>query len=96
MSSLDAFHRAAPASFAFQPLPFAHDYKYVLAGKGCTLGVIFEDSVNVYFEWLTENGTPVAYAPDSRYKFWPKHHVAQLVRCGWYEVEGPALAATVA
>lgn len=80
--SLDEFVKAAPAGF--QP-DADHVYKYFVTGKGCTLGVLFEDSINVYFEWLTEAGHPVPYEAKLRYKAWPKREFARLMRAGVWE-----------
>ena len=60
-------------------------YKYFLCGKGCTLGVLFEDSVNLYLEWIAEDGSYVPYPADLRYKAWPKHEVAKLMTRGVWE-----------
>ena len=91
MSPLQEFIKAAPAGFCPCEQPRSHQtYKYFVCGKGCTLGVLFEDSVNVYFEWLAEDGAFVAYPPSIRYKFWPKREVARLIRLGIWEVEGAA------
>jgi hypothetical protein len=77
------FVRRAPADFE----PGArHTYKYFATGKGCTLGVLFEDSTSVYFEWLTEAERRVPYDDELRYKAWPKREFARLVRRGVWEV----------
>lgn len=86
MESMTEFLKAAPAGFAFQErCTFGHDYKYFATGKGCLLGVLFEDSVSVYFEWLMEGGEPVAYGPQVRYRAWPKRDFARLMSAGVWE-----------
>lgn len=79
--------KGAPASF--QPLnecnPACQTYKYFVSGKGCTLGVLFEDSTHVYFEWLSEGGRRVSYGPELRYHFWPKREFARLMHAGVWE-----------
>ena len=89
MSSFHAFRKAAPCSLALpeHPRPEAATYKYLLRGKGCTLGVLFEDSTHVYFEWLTEEGRPVAYGRDIRYKARPKRVFARLMAAGVWQPE---------
>lgn len=88
MTALDEFKKACPVGFRLpaQPDP-AQDYKYFISGKGCTLGVLFEDSIHVYFEWLTEGGQTVYYPPEIRYKAWPKREVARLLAAGIWEAE---------
>lgn len=88
MSTLQAFIKAAPEGFRPCEHPGHGQYKYFVRGKGCTLGVLFETSVHVCFEWLTEEGAAVDYAPDIRYKAWPKREFARLVRAGVWEVTG--------
>jgi hypothetical protein len=81
--------KAAPSSVRFSDRPCCGGcYKYCLRGKGCTLGVLFETSVDVCFEWLTEDGHPVSYGPEIRYKAWPKREVARLMADGVWEPEG--------
>lgn len=89
MSSFHAFERAAPYSLALpeRPCPETASYKYLLRGKGCTLGVLFEDSANVYFEWLTEEGRPVGYGREIRYKARPKRVFARLIAAGVWQPE---------
>jgi hypothetical protein len=93
--TLCQFKKDCPFGMKLHDRPCCGRYKYKMCGKGCTLGVLFENSVNVYFEWLTEDGTPVTYGPDIRYKAWPKHEVARLIRKGIWEAEAaePAVAA---
>lgn len=84
--TLRDFVKAAPEGFR----PSTHvepatSYKYFVYGKGCTLGVLFEDSINVYFEWLMEDDQPVAYPPELRYKAWPKHEFARLMHLGVWQ-----------
>ena len=88
-SSFRAFEKAAPCSLALpeRPRPGAATYKYLLRGKGCTLGVLFEDSTHVYFEWLTEEGRPVAYGREVRYKARPKRVFARLMAAGVWQPE---------
>ncbi|MEM8600416.1 MAG: hypothetical protein AAGF99_10885 [Bacteroidota bacterium] len=88
MSCFDAFRKACPADLVFteRPSPATH-YKYLLCGKGCVLGVLFEDSVALYFEWVIEDGNAVAYPPSVRYKSWPKCTVADYIRRGVWEAE---------
>lgn len=93
MCSLDSFLKEAPAGFRVCPRSCCGTYKYMLCGKGCTLGVLFENSVNVYFEWLTEDGAPVDYPPEVRYKAWPKCEVARLMAKGIWEAEQPGTVA---
>ena len=93
---LRTFKKEAPVGFEFCARSCCGQYKYCLKGKGCTLGVLFESSTDVYFEWLTENGRPVEYRPELRYKSWSKHEVARLVHKGVWEPttgETAALAA---
>jgi len=88
---LTEFKKEAPHNFAVRERPGQAQYKYCLRGKGCTLGVLFETSTHVCFEWLTENGQWVEYRPELRYKAWPKRKVARLVAQGWWaplEAEG--------
>ena len=88
-SSFRAFEKAAPCSLALpeRPRPGAATYKYLLRGKGCTLGVLFEDSAKVYFEWLTEDGQPVGYGREIRYKARPKRVFARLIAAGVWQPE---------
>lgn len=84
---LGDFRKACPVHLRLHEEPGqAQRYKYFLTGKGCTLGVLFEDSVNVYFEWLTEDGAMVTYRPEIRYKAWPKREVARLIAAGVWDV----------
>jgi len=86
MVETKAFLKAAPVGFTFQPVcSFGHTYKYYVAGKGCVLGVLFEDSVNVYFEWLLEGDQIVPYGPEVRYRSWPKREFARLMAAGVWE-----------
>ena len=89
MSSFCAFEKAAPCSLCLpeRPRPAESSYKYLLCGKGCTLGVLFEDSANVYFEWLTEKGRSVAYGREIRYKARPKRVLARLIAAGVWQPE---------
>jgi hypothetical protein len=89
MSSFRAFQKAAPCSLALpeRPRPDEATYKYLLRGKGCTLGVLFEDSTHVYFEWLTEESRPVAYGREVRYKARPKRVFARLMAAGVWQPE---------
>lgn len=91
MSTLRTFVKAAPSGFRPCARPGCERYKYFACGKGCTLGVLFEDSVNVYFEWLTEDGAAVDYAPEIRYKAWPKREFKRLLAAGVWELteDGP-------
>ena len=83
---LQEFVKAAPEGFQPSERPGAsHTYKYYVSGKDCTLGVLFENSVNVYFEWLTERGYPVNYPAAIRYKAWPKREFARLMTKGVWE-----------
>jgi hypothetical protein len=86
MHTLEEFRKAAPEGFTFHLLPGKGQYKYYLEGKGCRLGVLFEDTLNVYYEWLTEEGEPVPYGPALRYKWFPKYELAQLILRGVWEV----------
>lgn len=82
---LDEIKKVAPVDFEICDRPGRCCYKYCLQGKGCTLGVLFETSTRVCFEWLTEEGQVVDYRPELRYKAWPKREVARLVAEGWWE-----------
>jgi hypothetical protein len=82
---LREFKKEAPVGFEFNQRPCENCYKYCLKGKGCTLGVLFETSGRVFFEWIAEDGGVVDYAPRLRYKAWPKHEVARLVEGGVWE-----------
>ncbi len=88
MSPFDEFKKAAPVRLHLTECrcPERAAYKYFVCGKGCTLGVLFEDSVSIYFEWLTHNGgCPADYPPEIRYKAWPKREFARLLRLGVWE-----------
>ena len=89
MESLLDFEKACPVGFCLseEPRP-GQAYKYLVHGKGCVLGVLFEDSINIYFEWLKEDGRPVTYPPVIRYKAWSKQHFARLLNMGVWEVSG--------
>ena len=88
MSCFDTFCKACPASLALTEQPEASTcYKYLLCGKGCVLGVLFEDTTEVYFEWVHEDEAVVAYPPRLRYKSWPKRTVADLIQRGVWEAE---------
>ena len=88
MSRLSAFQKACPAALSLtHRVDPATPYKYYLCGKNCVLGVLFEDSVHLYFEWIAEDGRPVRYGPEVRYKFWPKYEVARLIQARVWEVE---------
>lgn len=91
MTSLQAFVKAAPVDFQPCTQPGRACYKYFVHGKGCTLGVLFETSTAIHFEWLTERGEAVRYEPDIRYKAWRKCEFERLLREGVWEVssEGP-------
>ncbi|MEF8796593.1 MAG: hypothetical protein V5A48_09075 [Salinivenus sp.] len=82
---LEEFKKEAPTDFSVCRRPGQGCYKYCLRGKGCTLGVLFETSTCVCFEWLEENGQAVDYRPELRYKAWPKREVTRLVAEGWWE-----------
>lgn len=89
--SLTAFAKACPEHLVLRDhVDPSQPYKYYVRGKGCTLGVLFEDSINVYFEWLTEHGSWVSYGPEIRYKAWSKRELARLVAGGVWEVETDA------
>ncbi|WP_022835227.1 hypothetical protein [Salisaeta longa] len=85
MCTLETFRKEAPAGFTFNKRPGQHAYKYVLHGKNCQLGVLFETSTDVYFEWLSEDDASVVYPPRLRYRAWPKHEVARLLNAGVWE-----------
>lgn len=94
MCPFDEFRKACPVALRLAERPDPDTpYKYFVCGKGCTLGVLFEDSAHVYFEWLTEHGRVVDHPPRLRYKFWPKRDLARLLREGVWEAttERPAL-----
>lgn len=90
MSVFREFRKAAPVGLCLheRACPERCRYKYFVEGKGCTLGVLFEDSVNVYFEWLAEDGTSVEHPAEIRYKFWPKREFTRLLRLGVWEISG--------
>lgn len=93
MRPFDEFQKACPVHLCLQD-GAPRRYKYFAEGKGCTLGILFEDSVNVYFEWLTEAGRPVAYGPEVRFKFWPKREFTRLMQAGvWETTHAGAVAA---
>ena len=95
-SSFEEFKKACPIGLCLHERPDGHQsYKYYCHGKGCTLGVLFEDSVNVYYEWLREDDRPVPYRPEIRYKWWPKREFVRLVTEGVWEIStgGQAIAA---
>ena len=85
--SLTSFVKDAPVGFCLRERcdPARSCYKYFVCGKGCTLGVLFEDSINIYFEWLSENGRRVDYGPELRYRSWPKREFARLLSTGVWE-----------
>jgi hypothetical protein len=89
MSVTREFLQSAPAQFQFHSRPDPErSYKFFVRGKGCTLGILFETSVDIYFEWLYEDGQLVDYDPDIRYKAWPKHEFTRLVAAGVWEIVG--------
>lgn len=91
MSTLREFEKACPVGLCLHDRPCrAGGYKYYACGKGCCLGILFEDSVNVYFEWLTEDEQPVEYPPEIRYKAWPKREFSRLVTEGVWDVTSEA------
>jgi len=95
MSMLDEFIKACPVGFSIFEQPRAgQSYKYYVSGKGCTLGVLFEDTLNVYFEWLTEDGVPVTYPPEIRYKWFKKCDFVRLLDLGVWEVTSSEGAVT--
>ena len=84
--TLREFSKAAPVGFEFsEHCALSHDYKYFISGKGSTLGVLFEDSINIYFEWLMEDDELVPYPAHIRYKAWPKRDIARLMVAGIWE-----------
>lgn len=86
MEEIKSFVKAAPVGFVPEArCTFAHSYKYFVEGKGSLLGVLFEDSVDVYFEWLMEEGSVVPYGPSVRYRSWPKREFARLMAAGVWE-----------
>ena len=96
MSTFEEFRKACPVGLCLEAqVSPTQRYKYFACGKGCKLGVLFEDSVNVYFEWVEEAGRPVPYGPGIRYKWWPKRELARLVSAGVYEVEPAGPVASV-
>lgn len=88
MYSLRAFTKAAPQGFEPCCRPGQGTYKYFVQGKGCTLGVLFETSAYVCFEWLTEDDMIVEYSPEIRYKAWPKRDFKRLLARGVWDVTG--------
>jgi hypothetical protein len=94
MCPFDEFKKACPVGLCLRDqADLRQPYKYYACGKGCTLGVLFEDSLNVYFEWLAEGERVVDYPARLRYKFWPKREFARLLKEGVWEatVEAPAV-----
>ena len=88
MVQFESFLKACPVSFRIRArVDLSTPYKYYLCGKRCVLGVLFEDSIHLYFEWITENDTPVPYPPEIRYKYWPKDEVVRLIQAGVWDVE---------
>lgn len=89
MSALKEFEKASPSWIQLhdEPTP-GQAYKYFIHGKGCTLGVLFEDSVNIYFEWLRENDEPVTHPKHIRYRAWPKREFTRLLMQGVWELAG--------
>ena len=92
-----AFCKACPEKLSLHEyLCPSESYKYLVCGKGCELGVLFEDSTHIYFEWVSEEGKPVPYPAAIRYKRWAKHEVARLIGAGVWDVAGvPCASATV-
>jgi len=88
MFTLHAFTKAAPEGFQPCCRPGQGTYKYFVRGKGCTLGVLFETSAHVCFEWLTEDDMLVDYPPEIRYKAWPKREFKRLLAMGVWDVTG--------
>lgn len=88
MFTLHAFTQAAPEGFRPCCQPGEGTYKYYVEGKGCTLGVLFETSTHVCFEWLTEDDVMVGYPPEIRYKAWPKREFKRLIAMGVWDVTG--------
>lgn len=85
--------KSAPEGMPFsESLSPTAEYKYYIEGKECVLGVLFEDSINVYFEWILEAGRPVAYGPEIRYKAWPKREFVRLMRMGVWNATCKATA----
>ncbi|MEX0601135.1 MAG: hypothetical protein WD021_06730 [Rhodothermales bacterium] len=87
--SFESFMRDAPCWFCPEQRCRLDPsrYKYFVRGKGCMLGVLFEDTLNVYFEWLTEEGRVVDYGPELRYRCWTKREFARLMAVGVWEPE---------
>lgn len=89
MASTRDFLRAAPCDFRFRETADPdRPYKFFVRGKNCTLGVIFESSVHIYFEWLYEDGRLVEYDPEIRYKSWTKREFTRLVAAGVWDIVG--------
>ena len=81
---------ARATNMAFKDSPDLRDtvtFICAILTFGCVLGVLFEDSVAVYFEWVTEDEAVVDYPPPVRYKSWPKSTVAGYIRRGVWEAE---------
>lgn len=87
MESFHHFCKAAPEGMCLlrQRCPSNCSYKYYLCGKGCTLGVLFEDSTRVYFEWLTEDGRAADYPPEIRYKSWSRRELSRYLQQGAWQ-----------
>lgn len=89
MSSVREFLKSAPSDFQLRSRPDPEQpYKFFVRGKGCTLGICFETSVDIYFEWLYEDDQLVDYEPEIRYKSWPKHEFTRLVAAGVWDIVG--------
>ncbi len=88
LSTLDAFVKAAPEGFTPCSRPGTDTYKYFIEGKGCRLGVLFETSTHICFEWLTEDGAAAQYPAALRYKAWPRYEFRRWLAMGVWEVTG--------
>ena len=88
MCTLEAFIKAAPEDFRLCQRAGRAQYKYFVEGKGCVLGVLFETSTHICFEWLTEDGAAVEYPAAIRYKAWPRHEFRRWLALGIWEVTG--------
>jgi hypothetical protein len=82
---LSAIVKNGPVGFTPCERPYGHDYRYFVEGKGAVLGVLFQDSTHIYFEWLMQNGSVVRYRPAVRYKAWRRETFADLMAAGVWQ-----------
>ncbi len=80
------FRHDSPVALVLNAAPGQHHYRYFFARGGRLLGVLFHTSTHVAFEWIEEDGLPVAYGPEVRYRMWSKNDATLLVDAGFYEM----------